>query len=162
MNRFFLFLSLVGWSLTKAVTATAAGHSPFLKEILQGRCYFAPPITDQDDVDVCPYMVGTFMNMLESSLDADIDVSTFEIYLNQADFSSPPNRALFVLHFLGDKQNDESSWETFTPPPGFVTPEDTPGGALLKDLVFCGMDQRNNCSIEKSKAYWVFWQAGKS
>lgn len=98
------------------------------------------------------------MNVMESHLDADITSQDFDPYLEQANFSSPTDKALLYLHFFGD----DGSPLSFAPPPGFVDPENTPGGALLKDLVFCGVDQRGNCSIEKSNAYWTFWEAGKS
>jgi len=95
------------------------------------------------------------MNLLESHLDADIRARAFDdVYLDRADFSSPADKALFVLHFFGRPSHVST-------PPGLVSPEDTPGGALFRDLVFCGVDQRGNCSIEKSNAYWTFWEAGE-
>jgi len=153
MKLSFLLFSLLLLGGEKFVKAGQQQQSPYLKEILLGRCYFVPPTQDRDD---CQSVVGSVMNALESHLDRDIDTSTFAPYLDEADFSSPPNRALLVARFLGG-----SSSTSFTPPPGLVTPEDTPGGALFQDLVFCGVDQRENCSIEQSNAYWKFWEAGK-
>jgi len=147
-----LLLLCAPWS------AAAATESHYLKEILMGRCYFTPPIKgEHDTADSCPSLVGSFMNVLESNLDADIDATDFDVYLEQADFSSPPDKALFYLRVFGG--DDETP--TFTPPAaGLVSPEYTPGGKLLKDLIFCGVDQRGNCSVEKSNAYWTFWEAG--
>ena len=125
----------------------APAQSPFLKEIIQGRCYFQPP-TKEGRVDVCPTMVGSLMGIFESHLDADIQASHFDSYLEAADYSSPSDKSFFWLRFLG-RASDEDSFQ-FSPPPGLITPEDTPGGALLKDLEFCGVDQRGNCSVEKS------------
>lgn len=155
MMTSLMILLLLGASWSGA----AATDSPYLKEILMGRCYFAPPLVEvdgvEDVVDSCPSLVGSFMNVLESKLDADIDATDFDVYLEKADFSSPPDKGLFYLRFYGD---DETS---FAPPSGLVSPEDTPGGKMVKDLVFCGADQRGNCSIEKSNAYWTFWETGK-
>lgn len=154
MKNLTLLLASVAWS---AVTVTAT-ESPYLKEVLMGRCYFAPPVTTTKGgakgEDTCPALVGSIMNVLESQLDGNIGASAFDSYLEQADFSSPPDKSLFYLRFFGE------SAKTFSPPRGLVSPEDTPGGALFKDLVFCGVDQRGNCSIEKSNAYWTFWEAG--
>jgi len=138
-------------------TFAFAVQLPYLKEIIQGRCYFLPPTTD-GSASTCPDLVGSIMNVLESQLDANIEASDFETYLDQANFSSPPGKALFFLHFFGQQS---PYYASFSAPPGFVSPEDTPGGALLKGLEFCGVDQRGNCSIEKSNAYWTFWEAGK-
>jgi hypothetical protein len=150
MNN-LLFLLL----LMPTASAVAAEQSPYLKEILEGRCYYAPPTREASAPELCPLVVGSFMNLLESHLDADISVPDFDPYLEKADFSSPQDKALLYLHFFGDSSSP------FVTPPGFVSPEDTPGGALLRNLVFCGVDQRGNCSVEKSKAYWTFWEAGK-
>ena len=135
------------------VAMVAAEESPFFKEILLGRCYDTRPIGKAED---CPETIGSIVNVLESRNDADIHASDFDDYLSKADFSSPPDKALFVLHFFGPSQNP------ITLPAGYVAPENTAGGALLQSLDFCGVDQRDNCSVEKSNAYWTFWEAGRS
>lgn len=150
------FLSLLTFiaSCWSGEAADEAFATAYLKEILLGRCYFKTPIASNHERTTCPNLVGSIMNILESHLDADITASSFESYLEEADFSSPVDKAVFFLRFFGSAH---LSWAV---PPGWTSPEDTPGGALFKDLVFCGVDQRDNCSIEKSNAYWTFWEAG--
>ena len=144
--------ALLLWLLPNMV-ASAAPQSRYMKEILEGRCYFAPPTVEQDR-DACPSLVASLMNVLEGQVDANLSSDSFAEYLAQADFSSAPDQALFVLRLFGN--------ESFrlALPPSLVSPEDSPGGALLDGLTFCGVDQRDNCSIETSNAYWQFWEAG--
>ena len=152
MKCFFRLLFVLVGGLV-AGSPTDANQSPFLKEILQGRCYDTPPSGNVDD---CPAIVGSFMNVIESHKSADISPSDFDAYLTKADFFSPTDKALMVVHFFGSPVATTAT----LPPAGLVSPFDTPGGKLLKDLVFCGVDQHNNCSIETSNAYWTFWEAG--
>ena len=140
-----VLLGLMGFAASK--------ESQFFKEILQGRCYDRPP---SGHLDECPAIVASFVGVLESHLDADIQTEDFQPYLETADFSSPANRALIWPKVM--REEDESS-PLFRPPPNLVSPEDTPGGALVRDLAFCGVDQRENCSVKNSHAYWTFWEA---
>ncbi|KAL3942000.1 MAG: hypothetical protein SGBAC_003744 [Bacillariaceae sp.] len=43
-----------------------------------------------------------------------------------------------------------------------VTPEQTPGGYVMHDLVFCGMDRKSDCRKVDSNAYASFWAAAYS
>eukprot|EP00339_Tiarina_fusa_P026800 CAMPEP_0117046044 /NCGR_PEP_ID=MMETSP0472-20121206/31847_1 /TAXON_ID=693140 ORGANISM="Tiarina fusus, Strain LIS" /NCGR_SAMPLE_ID=MMETSP0472 /ASSEMBLY_ACC=CAM_ASM_000603 /LENGTH=336 /DNA_ID=CAMNT_0004758265 /DNA_START=13 /DNA_END=1023 /DNA_ORIENTATION=- len=131
-----------------------AGQSGFLKEILLGRCYENPPDGRGKDGSGCPATVGLIMGILEGHKDADLDASTFDGYVKNADFNSPKDGALFWLHGGGAPTSF-----LVAKPPGAVTPEETPGGALLSNVVFCGVDQRQGCKIEESNAYWSFWKA---
>lgn len=47
-------------------------------------------------------------------------------------------------------------------PTELVTPEQTPGGFLMQDLVFCGIDRKNDCNKLNSNAYSSFWAAAYS
>lgn len=146
MIRLFLIASLLGvWDCF--VSAEESSRPKYLKEILLGRCYNGP------NPDACPAIVGSFMNAIESRRDADITQADFAPYLDPADFSSPRDTAVLYLRLYGNKQG-------LPIVPNLVSPEDTPGGTLVHDLIFCGMDQRYNCSLETSNAYWKFWEAG--
>jgi len=152
-NLFSLTLLLL--SAVPVAGTGSSSSSPFLKEILTGRCYDKSP-TGSGDTEDCSAIVGSLMNAFESHLDSEILPSSFEAYVKRANFSSPKDHAIFFLKFFGDIKTQKNP---FVPLPGFVTPEDTPGGSLMRDLVFCGVDQRENCSVEKSNAFWSFWQA---
>jgi hypothetical protein len=146
---FLLALSTIS-CLSDSVVAT---QSLFLKEIVEGRCYEQPP---NGNVDDCPSVTGSLLNVWESKLDADITAEDYDSYLQTVDLTSPPDKAFFWLRFLG---SDDATSFAFIPPPSLISPERTPGGALVTNLDFCGVDQHSNCSAEKSNAYWVFWQA---
>ena len=160
--------ALAGLVFSNYYHVSAAGQqSPFLKEILLGRCYDEHN-KDSDGYGVsCPDVVGSMMSILESHPDPTIEPSNFDAYMNQANFDSPPNKAMFWLKFMGeemptDEDDDGSQFSTTrTETSPFVTPEDTPGSLLMKDLTFCGiLDHRDSCNnIFESKAYWSFWEA---
>lgn len=151
--------------------SVSAESSAFLKEILTGRCYDRPPSGKPRNIGAatCPSVVGSFMGALEGRSDSQITSTDFDMYMKGSDFSSPEDHALFWLRFLGaiddpgsKKNQDSFIWEMRgEPPTGLVTPETTPGGALMKDLVFCGSDRGhgNQCKAEESNAYWIFWES---
>lgn len=173
----FVLLSL--WTISVHAT------TPFLKEILQGRCYDRPPTGDVRD---CPSVVDGFVAILESRLDAEITVDAFQSHLRSIDFSIPAGTTLLFLPFQdhdysappqGNSEYDDffahqdddffapqhfdhwHFWKSNLSSKNFawVTPELTPGGGFLAGLVFCGNDIAENCSKEVSNAYWKYWEA---
>ena len=150
VRRLLLLAALLLFACLVAAEEDSAPK--YLKEIILGRCYNGPPTGHPD---ACPALVGSFMNAIESRRDADITATDFDVYLNQADFSSPRDRAVIYLRLYGNEQK-------LPDVPRLVAPEDTPGGKVFRDLTFCGVDQRENCNIENSNAYWTFWEAGAS
>ena len=155
-----VWLCLLGAGGAVAAATGAHHQSAYLKEILMGRCYDQPLLAD----GACASLVDSFLNVLESHRDADLEPDSFDAYLSKADAlaastvavpkKDPPT--LFHLRFYGDEASASLLF------PGYQSPETTPGGSLLRDLLFCGVDQRNNCSVETSNAYWAFWQEGAS
>lgn len=157
------------------VPTVQSAASPFLKEILMGRCFdqqHQQTIIDgrmefSSSSSSCDAIVGGFMNVLESRLQTDISAADFDdAYVTRSDFSSPKDAALLWLHFLGnDASSTKNATETNPSIPvqltDLVTPHETPGGKLLDGLVFCasGPWNNDNCNIENSNAYWSFWQA---
>ena len=180
---------LLGLLLLHGVIVSSAEQSPFLKEILSGRCYDQvqqqqqqqqQPRTTSHRLDVyydgnarlfspavCPDVVGNIMGVLEGHLDSAITPSDFDSYVRHAKFfdSPPTNKAMFWLPFLGETPQSEQranfvkAMTILKQDNSYVTPEDTLGGILMKDLTFCGIDQRENCQIFESNAYWSFWEA---
>lgn len=148
-----LFAALL-LSAGAAVSADGGSSSAYLKEIVQGRCYYRPPTKDGKSDD-CPSIVDSLVGVTEAHLDSAIQASDFDGYVDRADFSSPKDKALFWLHLNGEDPN-----VVLSPPSDLVAPEDTPGGALMKDLVFCGVG--TTCKKDESNAYWKFWQAAYS
>ena len=61
---------------------TTARQTPYLKEIMMGRCYENPPTTDpiEDGAAICSFAVDTVLEVLESQLDEDIDSSSYFMY----------------------------------------------------------------------------------
>lgn len=132
-------------SLFSSIALTTRGEqasqwdqqSPYLKEIIQGRCYDQPPTGSAND---CPEMVESITNALEG-LDCDMNGASFASYMEQADFSSPPNKALM---WLGHSTSLQSLGFKFfrsanEAPFGMVTPERTPGGTMMSNLALCGV-----------------------
>lgn len=110
-------------------------QSPFLPEILRGRCYDRPVV--DDDAHQCPAAVGSLLGAFAGKLEEDVRVEDFQAYLEVADFASRPDSGVLIL---GD--NDD---QVVGRVPGLVRPEDTPGGALVAGLSFCANDQLGDC-----------------
>jgi len=178
-NRLQWVTKSLAFALLLLVKAADA-QSPFFKEILLGRCYEKPTT---GNINQCPQVVGSIMNVLDSQLDASIDsLNSFAPYMRMGvDFSSPINSGLIWLTgndgtFAGN--TDTTNYSTYggmnqqqqagnfalhrnMAPIELLTPEQTPGGFLLHDLVFCGVDRKNDgsCTKETSNAYRSFWAA---
>jgi len=99
------------------------------------------------------------MSVLESNLDENITSDVFSNYLNVADFTPPKNKAIISYgksYASGDDEND------------FITVDATPGGALMKDLSFCGTDKQQGCTFgELEDGVWhgaqaAFWYGALS
>jgi ADP-ribosyl cyclase len=169
-----------------STTMVVSVESPYLKEILMGRCYEQSVVESYQitsssssgsiPVSECDTLVGGFMNVLESRLQQDITIDDFKPYVSQTDFTSPYDSALLWLRFWTDMPKAEQQQEEgennhsnpsrmrmVIPPKPFdlVTPHDTPGGKLLDGLVFCasGSTTNDNCNRDESNAYWQFWKA---
>mmetsp|Transcript_13736 Transcript_13736/g.33271 ORF Transcript_13736/g.33271 Transcript_13736/m.33271 type:complete len:369 (+) Transcript_13736:124-1230(+) len=168
---------------------TAAGQSLFLKEILTGRCYEKMTTTANQCPQVVGSIMSVLDSQMDANIDA---VSSFAPYLRQVDMSSPNNQALIWLtgndgSFVGNsyqtsnnnvggysgyggysnnnnRQRQGSSFALHREmaPIELVTPEQTPGGFLMQDLVFCGVDQKSGCTKVNSNAYSSFWAAAYS
>jgi hypothetical protein len=132
--------------LRLAYWASGAKQSPFLKEILTGRCYFQPP---GGIAGSCPSVVGNIMGVLEGSLDDDIDADSFSAYFDSADFTPGEKGGMFWLK--GERNENDA-----VIPKGWTTPETTPGGAMMNGLTFCGVDLHQDCP-EVSGASTAFW-----
>jgi hypothetical protein len=123
MSTSLIILAILGSSL---VAIPQGAQSQFLKEILLDRCYEHP--LRSGSVDGRPETVVSIMSVLEGYHDADIQASSFNSYLQPMDLSSPPDKALFWLYFLGDKEDDLFFLSGKEPPFGLVISERTPGG----------------------------------
>lgn len=138
---------------------------PFLKEILQGRCYDLAPTGDITD---CPHVVDTFMSVLESRLDSEFAVETFDAHFETVDLSIPQGKPLLFRPMHPRHVSTENVYGSepsrlhgflFSSDERWATPESTPGGAFLSGLVFCGIDRAQDCSSDISNAYWKYWEA---
>lgn len=129
-------------------------QTPFLKEILLGRCYDRPPTGIVGDTSICQTLVGEFLSVIEGRLDSKVRSLDFKPYLEKVDVSSPPNQAVFWPS-LDTHAKAALGGDTLVPV------ERTPGGGLLSDLVFCGNDMREECPLEDG-AYRSFWAAATS
>ena len=138
--------------LSFAVIANAT-ESRFLKEILLGRCYFAPP-TGSDDA--CPTIVGGIVGAIEGRLDKEITTKDFSQYLDSVDFTVE-HPLFWPSKGLGraDSSKDRNRGRPVIIE-GWTTPEMTPGGSLLDQLSFCGADKRLDCPpiSGASSAFW--------
>jgi hypothetical protein len=130
-------------------------ESPFLKEILLGRCYAQPPSGDAASSSSCPSTVGSFMNILDGHLDDAIEVENFASYLDGADWASTTSAG--GLFWLGGRNDRGAAEDNSIILKGWQTPESTPGGSLVHGLSFCGVDKRGHCPETTSGAYSSFW-----
>lgn len=126
-------------------------QTPFLKEILMGRCYDRPPTGVVGDTSICQSLVGEIMSVIEGRLDSNVRAVDFKPYLDKVDMSSPPNQAVFWPS-LDTHAKAAIGGDMLVPV------ERTPGGWLLSGLVFCGIDMREECPLEYG-AYRAFWAA---
>jgi ADP-ribosyl cyclase len=121
-------------------------QNPYLKEVLMGRCFENPAVQQpQQDAFSCPFVVDSFLGVLDSHRDQDIGTSSFDMYSEMTDYTSQKDSALFVWPPPSGK-----NWVFPESLSNLVLPETTPGGALLQGLVFCGTDRRLDCPAE----YW--------
>lgn len=129
-------------------------QTPYLLEIVTGRCFDRPPTGSEKNAKMCPVIVPALIGTMQGSLDEDTVVESFESYWDTGNFSTPPDRALLIIDGQGHRslaengKDDDGADEdaSYFLPPSLIRPEDTPGGSLLKDLVFCGTDtQRSGC-----------------
>jgi hypothetical protein len=142
-------------TMSTGIRDTHPPQTPYLLEIVTGRCFDRPPTGIERDAKLCPVITPSLIGILQGSLDEEIVVESFESYWSTGDFSPPVDRALLVLDGEGHRSNAENGKaddnddheEAFHfLPPALTRPEDTPGGSLLKDLVFCGIDsQESGC-----------------
>ena len=130
----FLLLPLSALMLAWGVAALP--QSPFLHEILLGRCYEKPV---GGDPSLCPSIVGSLLEAFAGKLDQDVRTADFKPYLDAADFSSPKNGGIFVMGGRHNHGDDHLRIKNHT------RPEDTPGGALVAGLTFCASDQHEHC-----------------
>ena len=149
---------IVPFALIALPALSAAQQSVYLKEMILGRCYFQPPSGEEADIPLCQSLVGSFLSVVESRLDDSIAIEDFATYMEHADFS-PGKGALFwppsasTTPTTSDVVNDAVVGTA-----GTIRPEGTPGGALLADLVFCGVDKREECPSDGSSgASLAFW-----
>eukprot|EP00568_Trieres_chinensis_P001182 CAMPEP_0183309454 /NCGR_PEP_ID=MMETSP0160_2-20130417/25352_1 /TAXON_ID=2839 ORGANISM="Odontella Sinensis, Strain Grunow 1884" /NCGR_SAMPLE_ID=MMETSP0160_2 /ASSEMBLY_ACC=CAM_ASM_000250 /LENGTH=346 /DNA_ID=CAMNT_0025473483 /DNA_START=66 /DNA_END=1106 /DNA_ORIENTATION=- len=136
------FILLVALSLSKF--SSGKPENPFLKEIILGRCYESPP---SGSIGTCQPLVGSFVSVIESRLDDDIEPEFFAQYYGAADFSSPEDGAVFWPLNSDMRKLPESA----------TTVEDTAGGSLVSGLSFCGVDKRSDCG-HLSGAASAFWE----
>jgi hypothetical protein len=144
-------------TVSTGIRGTLPPQTPYLLEIVTGRCFDRPPTGSENDAKMCPVIAPSLIGILQGSLDEDIVVGSFESYWSTGDFSSPVDRALLVLDGGGHRSlaetgkvddNDDREEAFHFLPPSLTRPEDTPGGSLLKDLVFCGIDvQESGCAF---------------
>mmetsp|Transcript_23198 Transcript_23198/g.55008 ORF Transcript_23198/g.55008 Transcript_23198/m.55008 type:complete len:432 (-) Transcript_23198:139-1434(-) len=164
LNCFFLFVMM---TMTTQIKEVASIESPYLKEILMGRCYEQSLSTSSNtkhntiEEFQCDGLVGGFMNVLESRTQQDISSDDFsKAYVEQTDFTSPHDAALIWLPALTNLGATSISLKP-TIRNSLVTPHDTPGGKLITGLVFCaaGSTSKATCTQDESNAYWQFWKA---
>lgn len=164
-----LSLSILLWmvgSVTPAALVKSQPQTPFLKEILLGRCYEnSNNNLATIDAALCPVVVDSFLGVIEGQLEETIQPESFFMYMGWTSTRNekfetdtallvwPPLPAAMQLSDRNDNNNH------------YVLPETTPSGAMMKGLVFCGVDQRLHCPLE----YWdsdyekgalvAFWKA---
>lgn len=136
-------------------------QTPYLKEILMGRCYENPPSMDpiEGGAAMCSFVVDSLLGVLEDQLDDDIDASSYFMYLGMTSYDSQKDAALFIWPPQPTQKDTNGMFSTKLKA---SLPETSPGGSLLRGLVFCGSDRRTNCRSE----YWKessggmlgFWQ----
>ncbi len=116
--------------------------------------------------ETCDAIVGSLMNALESHLETDFPADALDrAYVSLADFSSPKDSAGLWLRAWGRLDEEtivDSAFPAFRRPLHLVTPQDTSGGKLVQDLVFCGVGGTADCTIDDSNAYRQFWSAAYS
>jgi len=125
-------------------------QSTYLKEIVMGRCYEHPPIVD--DSFSCPFVVDSLLGVLDSSLDADISNSSFDMYLAITNYETAKDTALLVWPPPPTTKPTDDKVQPSPPlsllSSSWTLPETTLGGALMEGLVFCGVDRRMDCPVE--------------
>lgn len=117
----------------------------YLSEIVAGRCYYRPP---NNSIESCPTVTGYLLSALNANLDDNITPASYSDYFDNANFQPTDKGGLFWL------KGDQNSFQLL--PPEWLTPETTPGGALMDGLTFCGIDLQLSCPKE-SGASTVFW-----
>ena len=147
-------LSQTTYPSDQTVLDLAKPQTPFLKEILMGRCYFNSPLQQQSQDPKCENIVGDIMSVLEGINDENITSEVFHNYLHAADFAPPKDKAIISYgksYASGDEGDD------------FVTVENTPGGALMKDLSFCGVDkQQLGCTFGEFEVKYGVWHGAQA
>jgi hypothetical protein len=140
-------LALVMPSLS---TVIGEGSSPFLNEILLGRCYFRPPDDNKGSPALCPEFVESFMAVLEGNRDDEINPNSFSEYVSMVKVTAANTGAVFWLSDYSQTKL-KHYWSRIP------TPENTPGGAMMKGLRFCGVDKKEDCQYGSgaSSSFWI-------
>jgi len=170
-NVALLVLLLTASTWMPPLASAGRVSPPFLKEILVGRCYETYPYHHENALN-CDDIAGSFLNLLETRSESQITAQEFErVYIDRANFEPARDMIPMIwLRFHGFDTGSQGSmntgmpWMSLEPPVGgFVRPEDTPGGKLLRNLVFCAASSPDaiddGCKVEESNAYWQFWES---
>jgi len=160
----------------------SGGNNPYLKEILMGRCYEEGPslLSSTSSSSTCSDIVGSFMNVLESHLESDKELTAelFDLaYVGKVKFIPPKDKAMLRMGYFESTSNDKAEQNSENgsiigsdisaflkdgrPDNYWTTPEMTPGGRILSGLTFCAQSASSNtgCNRSDSTAYRQFWKA---
>lgn len=153
----FILIQMIGGEAAVQDGQITEPQNPYFKEILMGRCYESPPNqSPEGGADLCPVLVPSLLGVLEGQLDENIDPDAYFMYMGWTKYDLPKNSALLVWP-------PPATMGTMDETLGWVMPETSPSGSLVKGLVFCGADRRMDCPTEfwklDSGAMLSFWKA---